>query len=113
MQYTTGIPFTGAISQDLRQQGQQGLAAPSPFSYQGPHADVYAGLAQGNVTDFQRSAQMADMDAYSRSRDMQSQMALRGLDQMAQAQDNARNVSQQIYGNQLGFLGGLLRDLYK
>lgn len=113
MQYTTGIPFTGAIPPALKQQGQRALSAPSPFSYQGPHADVYAGLAQANATDFDRAAQLADIDAYTKSRDTQTQMALRGLEQMAQAQNNQRSLSSQAYNNQTGFLNSLLQGLYR
>lgn len=113
MQYTTGIPVSPAISPLLRQQGQQALSAPSPFAFQGSHPDVYAGLAQNNVTDFQRAAQAADMSVMSQARDTQAQMALRGLEQMSQGQDYARNLSQQLYGNQTGFLSSLLQGLYK
>lgn len=113
MQYQTGVPFTGAIPPAVRQDGQRALAAPSPFSFQGPHADVYAGLAQNNATAFDRSAQLADIDQMKQSRETQMQMALRGLEQMAQTQDNARNLSNQLYGNQTGFLSGLLSGLFK
>lgn len=113
MQYETGIPFSGAVSPVLRQQALGALTAKSPFAYQGSHGDVYANLAQNNATDFARAAQAADMDAMQKSRDMQAQMALRGLEQMARGQDNSRQMANQIYGNQTGFLNGVLSSLYR
>lgn len=113
MQYTTGVQVNGAVSPLLRQEGKQALGAPSPFTFPGAHQDVYAGLAQNNATGFDRAAQMADMETMKQTRDTQIQMALRGLGQMAQAQDNARSVANQLYGNQTGFLSGLLSGLFK
>lgn len=113
MEYTTGIPFTGAVSPALRQQALGALTAPSPFAYQGSHNDVYNGLAQNNATDFARAAQAADMSVMQKSQALQNQMALRGLEQMSQAQDNQRQVANQLYGNQTSFLNGLLTSLYK
>lgn len=113
MQYSTGVPFTGAIPANTRQEGLAGLAAPSPYKFPGSHQDVYAAMAKTNATDFDRTAQSADIEMMTKSRDLQSQMALRGLEQMAQGQDMSRNVSNQIYGNQTGFLNGLLSGLYR
>lgn len=70
-------------------------------------------MARNNATDFARAAQSADMDMMAKSRDLQSQMALRGLEQMSQAQDMSRNVANQIYGDQTGYLNGILSGLYR
>lgn len=83
------------------------------MSFQGPHRDVYAGLAQNNATGFARDATSADIDTMKRTREMQMQMALRGLEQMSQAQDNSRQLSNQMFSNQTGFLNGLLAGLYR
>lgn len=107
MQYTTTIPFSGIGPQD-----SSGIRTPSPFSYQGPHKDVYAGLSQGNLVDFQRAAQAADMQQMARSRDTQLKTALQGLQQQAQAQQYSNNLSNQMYGNQIGMLNSLLSGLY-
>ena len=113
MQYTTGVQVAGAIPPALRQQAAGAFGAQSPFAYQGPHQDVYANLAGQNATAFDRAAQVADIDNMKRTRDTQTQMALRGLEQMAQAQDNARQVGMQMYGNQTGFMNSLLSGLFQ
>lgn len=113
MNYNTRLPVEPAVSPLLRQQGQQALSAPSPFSFPGQHQDVYAGLAAQNATGFDRGATEIDANTMQRARDTQIQMALRGLEQMAQAQGNQRNLAMQAYSNQSGFLNSLLQGLYR
>lgn len=112
MNYTTSVPVTGVTTPAMMAASNKGLGAPSPFQYRGPHADVYNGLAQGNLVDFQRAAQEADMRQMSQSRDTQLQTALRGLQQEAQAETNQRNLANQLYGNQVGMLNSLLSGLF-
>lgn len=113
MFYNTNLPVEPAITQDLRQRGAAALSAPSPFSFQGPHRDVYAGLAAQNANAFDRQATEIDAGVMQQARNTQMQMALRGLEQMAQTQDNQRSLAMQAYGNQTGFLNSLLQGLYR
>lgn len=113
MQYNTQLPVQPAVSPALRQQGLAALSAPSPMAFPGAHADVYAGLAAQNATGFDRSAQQINADYMKQARDTQVQMALRGLDQMAQAQDSQRNLASQVNANNSGFLNSLLQGLYR
>ena len=113
LSYDTRLTPPQAAPPALRQQAAQALSAPSPFRFPGAHQDVYAGLASQNATAFDRAAQQADAESMSRWRDTQSQMALRGLQQMAQAQDNQRSLATQAYGQQMGFLGDLLQGLFR
>lgn len=112
MNYSTRLPVESAVSPFLRQQGQAVLSAPSPFSFAGPHADVYRSLAAQNATNFDRTATAVDAETMRAARDTQSQMALRGLQQMAQAQDNNRDLATRAQANQYGILNSLLRGLY-
>lgn len=112
MDYNTGVKYTGAMPEADRQLAIAGLQSPSPYKYPGAHQDMYAALAHGNATDFSRAAQAADIAMMTQSRNAQAQTALNGLNQMAQAQNNARSVANQMYGNQMGFVGNLLNGLF-
>lgn len=107
MNYTTAVPYGG-----IQQPDAMGLAAPSPFSYKGSHADVYNGLAKGNLIDFQRAAQAADTQQMQRSRDAQLQTALKGLQQQAQEETNQQTLANQVYGNRASMLNSLLSGLF-
>lgn len=108
MFYNTTLPVEPAVSPALRQRGAAALSAPSPFAFPGAHGDVYAGLSAQNATAFDRAATEADATTMQRKRDTQTQMALRGLEQMVQAQDNQRSLATQ----RTNFLNGLLQGLY-
>lgn len=112
MNYRTQLPVSPAVTPALRQQATAALSAPSPFAFAGQHQDVYAPLAAANATAFDRGATEADAAVMQRARDTQIQMALRGLEQMSQAQDNQRALAMRAYENQGGFLNSLLRGLY-
>lgn len=112
MDYKTGVQVAGAMPDTDKQKAMSGLQAPSPFKFPGAHQDLYGALSQANATDFARAAQAADMSMFTKSRDAQAQTALAGLRQMAQAQQNARDIANQIYGNKMGFVGNLLNGLF-
>jgi hypothetical protein len=112
MDYRTQLPVGPVASPALRQQAAQALTAPSPFAFPGSHQDVYSNLASQNATAFDRAATQADAETMQQQRNTQMQMALRGLEQMAQAQDNSRSLAMQAYNNRSGFLNSLLQGLY-
>jgi hypothetical protein len=80
--------------------------------------DNYSAYAQKNAVDADRAMQMANAEYEVKARDLQSQLAQRGLQQMAQAQQNqadlgtrryqtALNRTQDMFGNVNRLLGGL------
>lgn len=113
MQYTTGMPFVSAVAPLLQAEAGKAMAAPSPFSFQGSHQDLYNSLSRQNATGFDRAAAQADTDMQTQSRNLQTQMALRGLQQMAQAQDSQTRLANQVYGNKTGYIGSILSGLFQ
>lgn len=116
MNYKTGIPITQPATPAFRAMAQQGLTAQSPMAFAGQHDDVYAGLAQKNAMNFDRAAQAANNTALQQARDVQMQMALRGLEQVAQERRNAEDIAarrrQAAFGQVGGMLNGLIGDLF-
>lgn len=123
LQYKTGIPTTPPLSPDFRAKALAGLSGPAtPWSGAGSvaRADAYDALAQRNAVNYDRSAQMANAEFVQQARDLQSQMSQRGLQQMAQSQQNqtdlgnrrrqeALDTTKAMLGSVNGLLGGLFR----
>lgn len=108
MQYNTTIPTSPPVGAALRQPAMQAFNA-APVA--GVSPDVYAGLAQRNAVDYDRSAQMANADYVQRARGVQQQMAMRGLQQLAQQRENQMNVANTVVRQNLNRTGGLLNAL--
>lgn len=105
MNYQTSIRTPQAVSP------LGGLGAPSPFATPGSHADVYASMAAKNQNDYARQVQLANAQQLVQDRQMQQQMAMRGLQMLNQQRDNEQelaNRQQSMYGNYVNsLLGGL------
>lgn len=108
MQYRTSIPTTPPIDPGMRQNALAALSAMPP---RGVAADVYSGMAQRNAVDYDRAAQKANDDYVERARGIQSQMAVRGLQQLAQQQENQMNIANTVFRQNLDRTGGLLNSL--
>lgn len=108
MQYRTSIPVTPPIDPGMRQNAIAGLNAPPT---RGVAGDVYAGLAQQNVVNYDRAAQKANDDYVEQARGIQTQMAMRGLQQLAQQRENQMNVANTVFRQNLDRTGGLLNSL--
>jgi hypothetical protein len=107
MQYRTAIPFTPPIDPGMRQSALAALSAEAP----GVDADVYGGLAQRNAVQYDRAAQKQNDDYTARARGIQSQMAMRGLQQLAQQQENQMNIANTVFRQNLGRAGGMLNSV--
>ena len=115
LNYNTGISATPPLSPQFRQGILTGLTSQPGM---GVAEDNYAAYAQKNAVDADRAMQMANAEYEVKARDLQSQLAQRGLQQMAQAQQNqadlgtrqyqtALNRTQDMFRNVNGLLGGL------
>lgn len=117
MNYQTGIPIPQPATPAMRTMAQQGLGAPSPMSFGGSHNDVYAGLAKKNQMQFDRSAQEANAQSVDQARQIQMQMAMRGLEQLAQQRQNAADIATRrqraMFDQTGGMLNGLLGGLFQ
>ena len=81
--------------------------------------DNFDSLAQRNAVEADRAAQMANAEYVQNAQNLQSQMATRGLQQMAQSQQNQDSLGTRRYQTALdttsGLLGGvnsILRGLF-
>jgi hypothetical protein len=110
--YNTSISARPVMPDDKRMAALDGLSQGSPVNAPGSHADVYAGLASGNRVNFDRAAEMANQNQMLNAQETQGQMALRGIQQLAQQRQNAQNLGTQRLQTQMGFLNSLLSGLY-
>lgn len=111
--YNTGVPVTPPIRSADRSDAIRGIL-------RGGSGDVYAGRAAENAVDYDRDAQMANAEFVAKARDLQSQMALRGAQQMDQARQNQAdlatrrmNMAVDQVGPLLGGVNSILRSLYQ
>jgi len=111
MKYQTGITTPQPASPAMRAMAAQGLNAPSPMSFGGPHSDVYAAAAKRNAMQFDRAAQMANADTTDQARQIQMQMAMRGLEQMAQQRQSAMDIAGRRQKMAMDATGGMLNGL--
>lgn len=122
LSYNTGINTTPPISPFQRQAALQGLSEGlTPWAADGTHrADVYGAYAPQAALNLDRSAQKSNDDFVAKARDLQSQLAIRGLEQQSQAQQNALQLDTMRYQTQLdraqrlfGGINGLLSGLFQ
>jgi hypothetical protein len=97
----------------MRSAALRGLSAGSPFAQPGSHADVYASLASKNATDYDRAVQMQDAEQVQRARDAQQQLALRGLEQASQQQQNMTGLANRRMEMSSGYLNSILGGLFR
>lgn len=109
MFYNTSIPVQSPFSG--RPQALEGLTAARPFATSAG-ADTYGGLSQANATDFDRDTQAKEAAYIAQARDMQQQMAMRGLEQMAQQQQNQQQLQTTRMNNATSYLNSLLSGLF-
>jgi len=84
---------------------------PRPGIPAGINADVYQGAAQKHAVGLDRAEQAAAADHTQRARAVQQQMAMRGLQQVAQQREQQAGIANTVMRNQLNQAGGLLRGL--
>lgn len=111
--YNTSIPVKPVVPYADRMAALGGLSAQSPYSVPGSHGDVYAHMSKANQTNYDRAVQMADQDHMRQAQDLQSQMALRGMQQLTQQRENQQSLANRRTQMVSGFLNGLISDLYR
>jgi hypothetical protein len=99
--YQTSIPAQPAVA-------LQGLMAPPGYV----NRDAYDGLMSGVQNNLDRQAQMANAQYMQQAGQAQSQMALRGAQQMAQQRQNAQSLSQARRDQAMSYMNNALRGLF-
>jgi hypothetical protein len=109
MQYRTSISTAPPLDSGMRERAMGAMTGrPLP----GVNADVYAARGQQNAVAYDRAAQQANADYVTKAKQLQAQMAMRGLEQLVQQRQYQNQASEQIM-RQSGMLNGLLGGLFR
>lgn len=111
LRYNTGINASPPITPAMQQQALAGLQSQGQMRYPGPAQDVYNARAQEAAVDMERWAAAQNNEHLMRAQQAQTDTALKGLGQMAQAQQNANNLANQQYSTRLNYAGQLMGGL--
>lgn len=90
----------------------QSMRTPVYAAYNQNHRDVLAALGGDSAARFNMEAEKANSDYRLAQLQAQRQLALSGLQQMAEAQQNQNALANTRLQNMTGFAGGLLKGLF-
>lgn len=110
--YKSSLQNKPPVSDEFRSSALAGLRAGSPYTYTQTHGDVYKSLGQENAVDFDIAATKANTDYQMKQQDAQRQLALQGLQQMATAQQNEQDLTNNRLQMMYGTVGDLLKGLF-
>lgn len=106
-QYNTSLQNKPPVTPQMR--ALDGLA--SPYQYPGAHGDVMASRAAQVAADYNVAGDKANTDYALAKQQAENALVLRGLNNLAQDQDNQRKVYQgrldMMRGLQNNIMGGL------
>lgn len=106
-QYQTSLKNQPPVTPQMR--ALDGLA--SPYQYPGAHNDVMKSRAGQIAADYNVSSDRANTDYSLAQQQAENQLALQGLNNLAQDQENQRNAYQKrmdmMRGLQSSILGGM------
>lgn len=120
LSYDTGIKNTPPVTPGMQQQALAGLAAQGGvLQYPGSAGDVYRARALAAGLDYERAAAATNNEYLANAQKAQQSTALAGLQQMAQAQQNANDLANRQQSMKLDYLGkmsgglnGLLGNIF-
>lgn len=113
LQYTSTLPDRPPIDDAARNAALGSIRARSPFdSFGQNHQDVLDALAERQAAELNSQARRANTDYTLQQQQAQRQLALEGLNQMGQAEQNQNSLANTRLQNMVGFAGGLLRGLF-
>lgn len=111
LRYTTQLPFEQPVA-DTRPAG---LTPTSPYgqAYGRNHQDVLNHAGAINADSYRRAAENVNNEYAAQQRAAQQGLALAGLQQMAQSQQNQQELANSRLNQMTGFAGSLLGGLYR
>lgn len=112
LKYKSSLQNNPPVNDEFRGKALTGLTAPSPFTYTPTHEDVYRGLGQQQAVDFDVAATKANTDYQMKQQDSQRQLALQGLQAMADAEKNDQDLVNNRLQMMYGTVGNLLQGLF-
>lgn len=110
LSYNTKLPYQQPISDTQ----PAGLVPTSPYGsqYGRNHQDVLNYVGSMNADAYRRAAEGVNNDYAAQQRAAQQGLALAGLQQMAQAQQNQRDMANNRLGQMTGIANSLLGGLF-
>lgn len=107
-QYQTSLKNQPPVTPRMR--ALDGLV--SPYQYPGAHGDVMASRAKQIAADYNVNADRANTDYGLARQQAENSMALQGLGNLAQDQENMRNAQQKRLDMMRGFQGSILGGMF-
>lgn len=107
IKYNTQLPFEQPIADPRR-----AMAPKSPYAGQN-HQDVLNYVGSMNADAYRRAAENVNNDYAAQQRAAQQGLALAGLQQMAQAQQQGQDLSNNRLSQMTGFANSLLGGLFR
>lgn len=104
--YNTGVKAYQPITPEMQQKATKGIMAYAPSM-----GDVYAGEAQKQAVDYERSASAANNEFMQQSQQARMNTALQGLQNSAQNQQNANDLETKRQQLQMGYVGNMFGGL--
>jgi hypothetical protein len=111
--YNTELQAQPPISQQELSRAMSGLKIRSPYGYSPQHQDVLNALGDENAANYQLNADKANSAFGVQKLQAQRDLALQGLQQMAQAQQQQSDLANTRTGMGLNFASSLLSGLFR
>jgi hypothetical protein len=113
LQYTGSIQSLPPVDDASRNAALGAIRKRSPFTSFGQnHQDVLDALGERAAATLGTESRRANADYLLQQQNAQRQLALSGLNQLAQSQQNDNQLANTRLQNMVGFAGGLLRGLF-
>lgn len=111
--YDTTLQAQPPVSQSDRQKAVKGMRVKSPYPYSSQHQDLLNGLADQNAANYEMGADRANSSFGVQKLQAQRDLALQGLQQMSQAQQNQMDYATARTGMGYGLVSNLLSGLFR
>lgn len=112
--YNTQLPSQPPVSPTARASVLAAMTAKSPYTAYGQsHQDAMDRLGSINAETYASAADRANDEYDAAQRQAQQQLALAGLQQMAQAQQNKNDLGNNRLQQMTGFASSLLGGLFR
>lgn len=110
--YNSGLQNAPPITEALLSSAKTDMLRKSPYAYPGSHQDILSARGQGNMAQLRHSAEKANTDYGLQQQRAQNDLSLAGLQQMASAQQQQRQLATSRAGAAMNAYSGLLSGLF-
>ena len=113
LNYTTELQAQPPVSQSDMARAMKGLKIKSPYGYSPQHQDLLNALGDQNAANYALEADKANSRFGVQKLQAQRDVALQGLQQLAQAQQQQADLANTRSGTSLNFASSLLSGLLR